>query len=382
VKRILIGVTIDDSLQFHTGLPELLVANGWDVHIVTGPGRRIEALRSTFGITVHVIPMAREPKLFQDIVSLMRWVWVILLVRPDTTIIGTPKAALLGNFASRLMRVRRRIYVLHGLRLETAVGLQRHLLLFIERVTAQNVHEILAVSESLKELAIDLATVPKDKIVVLGRGSCNGIDVEKYRSATLSETQKRILAEEIGLDQGIPTVGFVGRITRDKGLPELADALRILYSRGVPLQLLLVGSVDGDSGKEALDELMATKQAVVAAGYRSDPTPFYQLMDVFCLPSLREGLPGVILEAMASRTAVVGTDATGIVDVLNDGVTGRIVAKRSAPELALALHEMISNRSQRLIVVENAYNLVATEFDTKQVQGELMRFLGAGYDAK
>lgn len=374
-KRILLGVTIETQLQYHAGLPELLVADGWEVHVVSGPGRRIEELRSSPGITVHIISMAREPRLLRDVVSLVSWLRLIRLVRPDTTLIGTPKAALLGNFAAQLFRVRRRIYVLHGLRLETAVGAQRFALLLLERLTSRQAHQTLAVSASLRHLALTLATVREEKIIVLGDGSCNGIDVAKYRTAVLSQNKRLSLAEEIGLNPAIPTVGFVGRITRDKGLPELAGALRILHSRGVAVQLLLVGSVDDDSGRAALVELEGTRQTVVAAGYREDSAPFYQLMDVFCLPSLREGLPGVILEAMASRTAVVGTDATGIVDLLDDGVNGSVVAKGSAPELASALQDLISNHRKRFDFTQNAFDMVANRFDMRQVQERMTSFL-------
>ena len=209
MKRILIGVTIDDSLQFHTGLPEVLVADGWDVHVVAGLGRRIEALRSTPGVTVHVLPMAREPKPLDDLRSLFKWMRLMRLVRPDTTLIGTPKAALLGNLAARLFRVRRRIYFLHGLRLETATGIQRFVLLFLERVTSRNAHETIAVSASLKRLATEMGIAQEEKVIVLGHGSCNGIDLDKYRASVLDEHQRRSLAREVGLDLTIPTVGFV-----------------------------------------------------------------------------------------------------------------------------------------------------------------------------
>lgn len=310
-----------------------------------------------------------------DVMSLIKWVRLIQLLRPDTTLIGTPKAALLGNFAAQLFRVKRRIYLLHGLRLETSVGIKRSLLRLIERVTSRMAHETLAVSASLRQLAIRSADIRENNILVLGAGSCNGIDIEKYRTSVLNLDQKRSLANTIKLDPTIPTVGFVGRITKDKGLTQLAGAMRLLYSRGVTVQLLIIGPIDGKSGTAAIAELEGTHQAVIATGYREDPAPFYQLMDVFCLPSLREGLPGVILEAMASRTAVVGTDATGIVDVIEDGVTGLVVARGSDEELASALETLILSHARRDALTENAFDMVSVRFNTPRVQGLLRDFL-------
>lgn len=100
MRRIIIGVTIDDSLQFHSGLPEALVRDGWDVHIVTTPGRRSEQLRNVHGVTVHELVMDREPCLRRDVHALLRWLVLMRRIAPDSTFIGTPKAALLGNLAA------------------------------------------------------------------------------------------------------------------------------------------------------------------------------------------------------------------------------------------------------------------------------------------
>lgn len=367
-KRILIGVTIDDSLQFHTGLPEALVADGWEVHVVAGPGRRLEALSRVSGVSVHALPMEREPHLSRDAIALWRWLKLIRSIRPDVTFIGTPKAALLGNVSAWALRVPFRSYELLGLRLETSAGPRRALLRTLERLTARSAHEVVAVSKSLQQLALDLDITTPDRIVVLGSGSCNGVDVQRFRDISTDRNGTAALFNELGLDERIPVIGFVGRLTRDKGLPELAGALRLLCRKGVNVQLLVVGSVDDDSGRVALELLHRTGQEVVLAGYREDVAPFYALMDIFCLPSLREGLPNVVLESMASRTAVVATDATGIVDLIENSVSGYIVPRGSETELARALAEAISDGSKSQTMVETAFEMVETRFDTGLVQ--------------
>ena len=257
MRRVIIGVTIDDSLQFHSDLPQLLVADGWDVHVVAGPGRRIEALRGKPGITVHVVRMARKPSPIRDVSSFLDWVRIIHSVKPDVTLIGTPKAALLGNVAARLLKVRRRIYILHGLRLETSSGLLRRVLRLMERITTTSAHEVVVVSASLKQLAIDLRITPERKAILLGSGRSNGGDVAHFR-ALEKHPDDAGLAESVGIDPSLPTIGFVGRLTRDKGLPERADVLALLNAQGRRLQLLVVGGVDDDSGQAALGRLEQT----------------------------------------------------------------------------------------------------------------------------
>lgn len=367
-KTILMGVTIDDSLQFHSGLPQALVRDGWDVHVVTGPGRRIELLRGEAGIHVHVLPMTRDPSPWNDIVSFLKWFNLIRAVRPDVTFIGTPKASLLGNVAARLLRVPRRIYVLLGMRLETSTGSSRRVLHLLEQLTAWSAHEVLAVSESLKRLAIDMRITTEMQAVVLGAGSCNGVDVARYRC--ISEDTRRLseVAKEIGLDRSIATIGFVGRLTRDKGLPELSGALRKLREEGLELQVLVVGGVDDESGRAGLAELHLTGQRIVAVGYREDTAVFYPLMDVLCLPSLREGLPNVLLEAMASGTVVIGSDATGIVDLVENQVTGYLISRGSVDQLADAIRYALLNRSRSSELATAALEFVNSNFDTEIVQ--------------
>lgn len=373
-NRILIGVTVDYSLDFYAGLPSALVADGWDVHIASHPGPHLESLRTIRGINVHPLPMRRDPSPLRDGVALARWLKLIWVVRPSVTFIGTPKAALLGNLAARFARVPRRIYVLHGLRFETSSGQARRFLTFLEKLTAHSAHEVLCVSPSLRQLAVRMSIATERKAIVLGAGSCNGIDVGHF-DASFGTQVAADLGLEIGLDPSRPVIGFVGRLTRDKGLPELAGALRALRSRGIEVQLLVVGGIDDPSGQAALAELRQTGQSIIAVGHRPDVAPFYSMMDVFCLPSLREGLGTVVLEAMASRVVVVGTDSTGIVDLISEGVTGYLVPCRSERRLAEALQLALEDRAKSAVMVETAFEMVSSKYDSKFVQAHIRAYL-------
>ncbi|MCB8045839.1 glycosyltransferase [Microbacterium oxydans] len=120
--RILIGVTADVSIGLLSGLPQRLVADGWEVHVASSPGERLEALATSPGVSVHPLPMAREIDIVGDVRGLRDWMRLIRRLRPDVVFVGTPKAGLLGITAARLLGVRTRVYHLRGLRLETAAG--------------------------------------------------------------------------------------------------------------------------------------------------------------------------------------------------------------------------------------------------------------------
>lgn len=129
-KKIVISVTIADSLQFHKGLPELLVLNGWEVFLISSPGQRLNSYLNSQSIHIYPLEMSRSPRPIKDLISLFKWFNLLRKIRPDIILAGTPKASLLGLSAAYLLRIKTRIYFVHGLRLETIKGVGLYLLKF------------------------------------------------------------------------------------------------------------------------------------------------------------------------------------------------------------------------------------------------------------
>lgn len=375
-RRILLAVTIDDSLQFIRGFPDFLVENGWDVHVVSSPGPRLEELSTHAHIFTHPLPMAREPSLAADLVSLAKWIKLVRAVRPEVTSVGTPKAGLLGGIAALVNGVPRRIYLLRGLRLETTQGLKRALLVVLERVAVGSSHHVISVSASLRDRAIALGIAKPSKIQVLGSGSSNGVDADTFTPAH-DAAQVEALRGELGLVPGLPTLGFVGRLTADKGLESLAAARRILAARSVDHQLLIVGGIDDHASPTVIDEVVATGRPAVVTGRVADTSPYYHLMDVFCLPTLREGFPNVVLEASASGVAVVTTDATGASDSVVPEVTGLIADALAPDELADQIERLIRDPSLRRKLGEAGRQWVFENFNRQAVWRSTEAFYGA-----
>lgn len=341
-RRILLGVTAEISLILLKGFPEYLRAHGWDVHVVSGAGPDSPTEAAAQGVAFHSIPMRRQPSPLHDLRSLLAWMKLLRRVKPDVIFVGTPKAGLLGTLAGRLVRVPRRIYILRGLRLDTATGPRRALLSLMERITMSCAHEVIAVSPSLRRKAMDLNLVHSGKIRVLGDGSSNGVDLAAHDRAHFDQDQIRELRASLGLLPDIPVIGFVGRLTVDKGLIPLAEARKILDADGVDHQLLIVGGLDEGEEVDALHTLRSVGRPPIETGHVSSPAIYYHLMDALCLPTLREGFPNVVLEAAASGVPTVTTDATGAVDSVVDGVTGFIAETGNASSLSEALRRVLT----------------------------------------
>ena len=340
--KVLLAVTTDSSLDLLGELPAGLISDGWDVHIIANPGPRLRSIGELPFVTAHPVDMRREPAIVRDVWSLCRWIAVLGRVRPDVVSAGTPKAGFLGMVAAKLMRTPHRVYVLRGLRLENERGLRLALLTVLEKITALCATNVIAVSPSLRAVYLDKRLASPTKIRVLGSGSSKGVDGFVFRPALGRELkQDERFSQQIGLVKSIPVVGLFGRQTEDKGLDVFFEAVNILWREKVNFQVLIAGD-DESSGNLELLESMALG-TVIRLPRVDNLARYYRLLDVFCLPTLREGLPNVVLEAQATGVPVVTTDATGAIDSIAPGKTGIIAKAGDSHSLATALSSLLGD---------------------------------------
>ncbi|MCH7666746.1 MAG: glycosyltransferase family 4 protein [Acidobacteria bacterium] len=325
-----------------------LVRRGFEVHILAGPRARLDDIDAGEGASYRPIRgLSREIHLMSDLWTLFEIFRTLRQLRPDIVNASTPKAGLLGMLASFLARVPNRIYTLRGLRLETTRGLEQGILTITEKIAMACAHRVVAVSTSLRARALHLGLVAPGKIEVLDAGSSNGVDTSRFHGELkASDVELRRLLD---LPDNAPVIGFVGRLTRDKGIDDLTIAFTEQVQPRIPsARLLIVGDFEtGDSVGVAVQKGLLRNPAVTLTGYVEDSAPYYRLMDVLAFPSYREGFPNAPLEAAASEIPVAGYAATGTVDAVIDGTTGTLVRVGDVAALGDALCSYLINPDLR-----------------------------------
>ncbi len=331
--------TVPFSLGFIHGQPALLRSLGFCVHVITSPGDRLDQFAVEETVIPHAIPMQRRITPLRDIVALFRIYRTLCKVRPSIVHTHSPKAGLLGSLAAWLARVPVRIHTVHGLPMMTASGMKRRILRWCEKITCRCACQVLAVSNSLRKVVVHEGICPTAKIKVLLSGSSRGVDaLGQFHPGRWSDTSRRDIRQKLGIPPDALVLGFVGRVVRDKGMDELAAAWQTLLQQFPTLHLLVVGPLESEDPVPAdVLALFQSDPRIHLVGETRDTSPLFAAMDVFTLPSYREGLPVVLLEASAMELAIVATQIPGCVDAVVDGVTGTLVPQRNAQALADAI---------------------------------------------
>jgi len=338
------GVTSQETCRAWGMRLRVLRQAGFRVLLVSGPGEFADRAASFAGAERITISMRRSIAPVPDFIALLRLWWLLDGCRPDLVEFSTPKAGLLGTLAAKLHAVPRRVYLLRGLKLERSRGFKRRILLICERVACASAHVVVCNSESLRAEALALRLAPPAKLLVLGQGSSIGVDLKRFSPGPSA------VRETFGIPQHAPVVGFVGRLTRDKGLPELIRAFDQILLVEPSVHLLLVGWFD--SAEDALDKELRTRilshPQIHWTGFARDTAPFYRAMDLLVLPTWREGFPNAILEAAASGIPAVTTESTGARDSVVPEVTGLLIPPGYPDAIAEAVLKLLRDPERRL----------------------------------
>lgn len=329
MKSILHIVNISFVIPYFLGEQlSYFKSKGYQVHIACTYSDELLEFSKKYGFKYLAIDILRKISIGKDIKAVLGIVSYIKKNKIDIVVGHTPKGALIAMLAAYIMRVPIRIYFRHGLVYETAHGLKRKLLLNIDRLAALLATRIVCVSPSVYQRSLEDCLNVSSKQMVLSKGTCNGVDIERFSRKSLDENRLHSLREDLGIGAEDFVIGFTGRLVRDKGIIELIHAFELFRKKHTNVILLLVGMLEErDALPKDVARLIKETPYIINTGYvaNSSIEYYYGLMDIFVLPSYREGFPTSVLEASAMGLPIITTRVTGCVDSILEKKTGIFV---------------------------------------------------------
>lgn len=374
--RLIHITTVPMTLRFFHGQISFLKNHGFTVQAVSSPeeGDLLGAFGRDEDIAVHPVHMARRLAPASDIISLIHLWRLLRRLRPDIIHSHSPKAALLGTLAGRLAGVPSVMLSVFGLPQMTKAGLSYRLMNAMTRLECRMAGMVWCDSPSMRNYLIEHKLCRPEKVVVLGSGSVNGVDSARTFSPQYQTGQRDIVRESMQIPGDDLVIGFVGRITADKGMHELAEAWRLLSAERNDVHLLLVGPFESEDPLSARDSrLFHSHSRVHLAGMQEEVAPFFAAMDIFVMPSYREGFGVTNIEAAAMALPVVATSIPGCVDSVQDGVTGTLVSARDSVTLREALQRYCADPALRREHGHNGRQRVIADFRPEDIWQQLQQ---------
>lgn len=359
--------TVDQSLRYLLLNQMRSIAQaGYEVTGISAPGSDVPVIES-MGIRHIAVPLTRRLTPLADLRALVQLYRIFR--REQFTIVHThtPKPGLLGQLAARMAGVPVVVNTVHGFYFhEHMPRLWREFYITMERIAARCSDLVLSQSREDLDTAIRLGICPRERIQLLG----NGIDIQRFDRNRVDPATLAHLRSTLGLPPDVPVIGFVGRLVVEKGILELARAVQQVQSRFGPVTLLIVGGVDrekaGALNHEDIQAAAGTATCIFA-GVRQDMPDMYALMDVFALPSYREGFPRAPMEASAMGAPCVVTNVRGCREAVEHERNGLIVPLRDVDALAEALIRLLRDHDRRRAMGDAGRRMAREQFDERLV---------------
>lgn len=246
-------------------------------------------------------------------------------------------------------------------------SLRKMIYRFMDWVSERYVERFIVVSDSLKRLMVEKRGIPDQKISRI----YNGIELGEYKpNGKEVRSQKSEVRREFGLAKNVPVISAIGRMVWQKGFEYLMESVPPVVSSIPESRFLIVG--DGPLRKElvALSRELGVNEEVIFTGFRSDIRDILAAVDLLVVPSLLEGFPMIILEAMAMAKPIVATNIDGITEQITNGENGILVPPKDPAALATAVIRLLVDKKSAQIMGMASRKKVEQEFSVEKMVSE------------
>ncbi len=373
MKKVCFIATISKTIEwFMLEQAEFLSENNYDVYIICDND---DSFKNKLSDKITFLPVKMKRGIdFSAIKSIFSLYKTFKQHKFDIIQYTTPNASLYSSVAGLFARIPHRIYRQWGMVYIGFDGLKRAVFKFIEKLICKLSTFILPDSYGNLDFCRRNHFYSENKSTVISNGSACGVDFSRF-DITKKIFWRNEIRKEYEIDDDCFVFGFIGRINKDKGINELLTAFKE-FNKSKKSKLFLVGLSDREN--EINSDLIAWAKKsddVIFTDVTSEAEKFYSALDVFVLPSYREGFGTTIIEAEAMGLPVITTKIPGPTEAIIDGETGILVNPRSDKELLDAMNYLHNNPEICSQMSNAGINFVKNRFDRKMLFNENLNFL-------
>ena len=353
--------------KFLTSLIDGLVYEGCDVTIVCSDGPYITRLINR-GYKIKTIPISRGLNPYKAIRSIILLYKFFKKNKFDIIHVHTPTASFFARIASKLASQSYIIYTVHGFYFhDNMPKFKRYIFVTLEKFVGKFTDLIFSQSNEDTLTAIKENIIHRENIYTIG----NGINIEKFNYDKIHPNHNKI-RKELNIPIHAKVIGIVARMVKEKGYIEFLAAVQKLYFIQSDFYVVIIGDkLNSDYDQGISNEIQQAKNILgdnlILLGIRDDVPNLISIMDLFCLPSHREGMPRTIIEAMLLKKPVIATNIRGCRELVIDKKTGLLVPANDIEKLTNSMKYLLNNLDIAKQMGEMGFQIAKDLYNEKMI---------------
>lgn len=355
-------VALRDQLRF-------LNEREFDVTMVSADGPEVNEVIAYEGCPHIIIPITRHLNPVNDIITIYKLYKVLKRIKPLLIHSENLKSNLLGPIAAKLAGVPIRIQTMAGLVSPNVPGFKGWAIKMAEKISCISCTHVWPNGQSSLEYMAYNNICGLKKMEVIGKGSSNGVDLEKFNTDKLSVEKLAITHKQIDKKQDEKILLFTGRVVKDKGIEELIKVFEILQQQYTNLKLVLLGPFEKelDALTTETENKIRQNPSIVHIAWTDEVEYFMASSTLLIHPSHREGFPNVLMQAGAMKLPVVCSDIMGNIDMIRHNETGLLYKVKNEDELLDVLRFALNNTNEINKYANTFYDEVVQWYDRKKM---------------
>lgn len=375
-KKIVRVTTVTRSLRVLLGNQIDFIKDYYDIILVSNDENGdLQELSTNKNLPYYHVELTRKITPIKDLKALIQLIKILKKEKPEIVHTHTPKAGLIGMIAAKVAGVKHRLHTVAGMPLLEAKGLKYKILVVLEKVTYICSTKVYFNSKTLMKIVNDKKIYKiNNKFKVIGNGSTNGVDINKFDKNHYTNSYIETLKNSEKINPSDVVFLFVGRIVKDKGVNELILAFKKLNAKYENIKLIMLGRYENDLNPilKTTEEEINTNKNILFLGYKKDVRPYFAISDIFVFPSYREGFPNVVMQAGAMSLPSIVTDINGSNEIIKDGYNGQIIPVKNAEALYEAMKDWYLKSDNLSNYKTQSREYIKTNFDQEFVSNKVL----------